>query len=114
VKSYLADHLTDDVSLEQLAQISGFSPFHLIRVFRNATGLAPYEYLTNLRVERAKQLLVEQRSIAQVAASLGFYDQSHLHRHFKRIVGVTPGAYSKESTYSTIHSATPSRGRTDP
>jgi AraC-like DNA-binding protein len=113
VKAYLNEHVAEDISLEQLAQTSGFSPFHLIHVFRNATGLAPYEYLINLRIERAKQLLTGQHSIAYIAASLGFYDQSHLHRHFKRIVGVTPGAYRKESTSSTTHSAISSHTRTD-
>jgi len=95
-KEYLLENFSKNVTLELLAQVSGVSPFHLLRVFRSAFGLPPYEFLVNLRVERAKQLLTIGYPIAQVAFETGFYDQSHLTRHFKHIVGVTPGQYLKK------------------
>lgn len=64
-----------------------------MRTFRRSIGLSPYAYLTQIRVEAAKKLLNEGASIADVASDIGFTDQSHLTRHFKRITGVTPGQY---------------------
>jgi AraC-like DNA-binding protein len=95
IREFIEDHYTQDISIKQLAQLAFFSPFHLIRVFREATGMPPHAYLTQVRVTRAKQLLAQGRPIAQVALETGFVDQSHLNRYFKRIVGVTPGQYSK-------------------
>lgn len=94
VRDYLEGHYNEDVSIGRLAQIAGLSPFHLIRVFRNQTGLPPHAYLTQVRIRRAKAFLAQGWSIAPVAYETGFVDQSHLTRHFKRIVGVTPGQYS--------------------
>lgn len=96
-KEYLTEHFNRNVSLDELARISHLSPFHLLRVFRNAVGLPPHEYLINLRIERAKQLLKKGHAITQVAYHTGFADQSHFHRQFKRLVGVTPGLYLKKS-----------------
>lgn len=96
-KEYLVEHFNHNVSLDELARISHLSPFHLLRVFRNTVGLPPHEYLINLRIERAKLLLKKGHAIAQVAYHTGFTDQSHFHRQFKRLVGVTPGLYLKKS-----------------
>jgi AraC-like DNA-binding protein len=93
VRRYLEAHYMDNPSLEDLARIAGLSPFHLTRVFHEATGLPPHTYLTQLRISRAKQRLQAGDPIADVAAATGFSDQSHLTRRFKRIVGVTPGQF---------------------
>jgi len=92
-REYLEAHHPENVSLAQLASITNLSPFHLLRVFRAALGLPPHAYLTQLRVARAKDLLSLGMPIPQVALEAGFVDQSHLTRHFKRLVGVTPGHY---------------------
>ena len=73
--------------------VAGFSPYHLARLFHDETGLPPHTYLTQLRINRAKQRLQAGDPIADVAAATGFSDQSHLTRRFKRIVGVTPGQF---------------------
>ncbi len=83
----------ENISLEQLAQEVGLSPFHLCRVFHQATGLSPHAYQTLLRVRLAKTLLAKGHQISQVAVDAGFFDQAHLTRHFKRIFGVSPGKY---------------------
>jgi AraC-like DNA-binding protein len=98
-KEYLTENFSKNISLESLAQIAYLSPFHLLRAFRKAVGLPPHEYVINLRVEHAKQLLAQGRAIADVAFETGFCDQCHLNRHFKRIVGVTPGQYLKKSNF---------------
>lgn len=93
VQEYLGAHFAENVSLEQIAALADLSPFHLIRVFRRQVGLPPHAYLTQVRIKKAKILLALGEPIAQVAIKTGFVDQSHLTKHFKRVVGVTPGKY---------------------
>lgn len=95
VRTYLEAHYVNNVSLDQLAALINFSPFHLVRVFHAETGLPPHAYLTQIRLRHAKRLLASGVPIAQVAAETGFADQSHLARHFKHLMGVTPGQYAK-------------------
>jgi AraC-like DNA-binding protein len=94
-RAFLEAHYTQNVSLEQLSGIVGVSSFHLTRLFRETVGLPPHAYLNQVRIFQAKKLLTLGQPIAEVAFETGFADQSHLTRHFKRIVGVTPGQYSK-------------------
>jgi AraC-like DNA-binding protein len=90
-REYLEAHLADNVSLTQLAQVTGLSPFYLVRVFHRAVGLPPHAYLNQMRLKRAKELLLLGLPIVSVAYEVGFTDQSHLTRRFKQIYGVTPG-----------------------
>lgn len=90
-RDYLEAHFTDNTSLSQLARISGFSPYHLVRVFHQELGLPPHAYLNHVRLEHAKQRLLAGSPIATVAYEMGFTDQSHLTRRFKQVYGVTPG-----------------------
>ena len=76
-----------------LAQLTQLNPLKLLLSFRQVTGLPPHAYLVQIRVQQAKQQLAAGRAIATVALETGFSDQSHLNRHFKRLVGVTPGQY---------------------
>lgn len=94
---YINEHYQSDVSLDDLAEVSGFSVFHLLRTFRKNVGITPHRYLTQLRVEMGKRLLREGKDINDVALQVGFADQSHFTRHFKRILGVTPGQYFPEA-----------------
>jgi len=94
-RDYLHEHLVRDVSLAELAQITGLSKFHLLRVFRERFGLTPHAYQLQQRILRAKYLL-RVLPIADVAAQCGFADQSHLHRVFRSLVGTTPGRYSQQ------------------
>ncbi|WP_307190406.1 AraC family transcriptional regulator [Actinomadura hibisca] len=87
-----ADLLTPP-TLEELAETAGTGPFRLVRAFRAAYGLPPHAYLNQVRVREARRLLDEGLRPAEVAARTGFADQAHLTRHFKRSVGVPPGAY---------------------
>jgi AraC-like DNA-binding protein len=97
VKAYLAAQCGSKVRLEALSEVSGLSVFHLIRVFRAATGLPPYAYLEQLRVTRATELLRQGQPVSRVAWLTGFADQSHLTRCFKRLVGVPPGRYQRSA-----------------
>lgn len=92
---YLRERLGDAFTLDDLAQYANLDKFHLCRAFRAQIGIPPHAYLTHLRVSRAKQLLRSGVRASDVAPLVGFYDQSQLNRHFRRIVGVTPARYGK-------------------
>jgi AraC-like DNA-binding protein len=96
VRDLLGERLTRPPSLGELAQVTGLSPFALLRAFRAETGLPPHAYLNQQRVRVARLLLDDGAPPARVAAQTGFADQAHLTRHFKRVVGVPPGAYQRE------------------
>lgn len=93
---FLHEHLAEPVRLDAIAAHAQLDRFHLSRAFRDQVGLPPHAYLTQLRVLRAKQLLAMGIPPSSVAPLVGFYDQSQLHRHFRRIVGMTPGAFRAE------------------
>ena len=92
-RDYIHAHHHRDISVNELAGAAGLSPYHFIRVFNKHVGLTPHAYLTQVRVRRARHLLLAGATPAETALTAGFFDQSHLTRHFKRIVGVTPGRY---------------------
>lgn len=94
-RDYLHDAIDLRITLDGLADYAGLDKFHLVRAFRAEMGLPPYEYLTYLRVARAKVLLGGGMRVAEAAQVVGLYDESQLHRHFRRIVGVAPGAYAR-------------------
>jgi AraC family transcriptional regulator len=90
---FIHDHLGSNLSLREVAGVAHLSPHHFSRSFKRATGMAPHQYVLRQRVELARRLLSRSRmSIAEVAAHAGFYDQSHLAAHFKRVFGVPPAA----------------------
>jgi AraC family transcriptional regulator len=92
VIDYIHEHLDAELSLDRLAAVAHMSPFHFARLFKASTGLPPHQYVIARRVERAKELLRgrERLTLAAVAVEVGFADQSHFTRHFRRLVGVTP------------------------
>ena len=92
--AYLDDNLTLDISLSDLADAVGLSTFHFARAFKSATGMPPYRYLLALRIARAKDLLAKSAlAISDVAAAVGYEDQSQLARRFRKEVGLTPSQY---------------------
>ncbi|MEM9164707.1 MAG: AraC family transcriptional regulator [Cyanobacteria bacterium P01_F01_bin.4] len=96
VIDYIEAYLTEDLSLNDLALVSGLSKFHFSRLFKQAFGLTPHRYVMKRRVERAavllKQDLIKPDSLtlAQIAHQFGFTDQSHFTRVFKQVKGTTP------------------------
>jgi AraC-like DNA-binding protein len=86
----------ETVTLSELATASHLSRFHLIRSFTNALGLPPHAYQIHVRIERARELLRKGIHSGQVASLVGFSDQSHFTRHFKKIMLITPSQYARK------------------
>jgi AraC family transcriptional regulator len=87
---------TCDPSLQALAKESGYSRVHFVRMFKAATGYSPHNYLLNLKLERAQELLRNpSTSLIDIALDCGFSSHSHMSRLFRKIVGVTPSAYRR-------------------
>nr|WP_100546563.1 MULTISPECIES: AraC family transcriptional regulator [unclassified Pseudomonas] len=92
-RDYLHAHFHQNIGLDELARVCGVDRFRLSRAFKAAFGIAPHGYLIQLRLVRARRLLALGTAPADVASDLGFADQSHLGRWFRRANGLTPGAY---------------------
>jgi AraC-like DNA-binding protein len=95
--NYIEENFAKGISLNELAEYVALSPYHLLRVFRAEVGMPPYTYLESIRVRQAQRLIERGRSLADVAVETGFSSQSHMTRHFKSIIGVTPGEYARQS-----------------
>jgi transcriptional regulator GlxA family with amidase domain len=93
-QDFIQANSTENITLARIAKLTGLSTFHLIRVFTAQVGMPPHAYLNQVRINHARKLLAAGRSIARVASETGFVDQSHLSKHFKRLLGVTPGKYA--------------------
>jgi len=104
-RDYIESHFDNDISLKRLAGLVSLSPYYFARVFEKATGLPPHAYLESVRITKACELLDKGATIGTTAFSVGYADQSHLTKRFKRILAITPGQYSeanKEARIRTI------------
>ncbi|WP_339529348.1 AraC family transcriptional regulator [Pseudomonas mucidolens] len=94
-RDYLHANVCEDIGLDDLAHTCGVDRFRLTRAFKAAFGLAPHAYLIQLRLAKARRLLARGEVPAQVASALGFADQSHMGRWFRRAYQLTPADYRK-------------------
>ncbi|GCE30065.1 AraC family transcriptional regulator [Dictyobacter alpinus] len=100
VVEYIETHLTESLSLDTLAATVGVDRYWFSKQFHRSTGMPPYQYVIFQRIERAKRLLMHStHTPAEVAQLVGFADQAHLTRLFRRYVGITPGAFTKSHRY---------------
>lgn len=98
VLEYIDTHLSDNLSLHTLAAVACLSPYHFGKMFKRSTGATVHSHVVHARLARAKQLLrTSERSLADVAAACGFYDQSQMTAVFRRFVGTTPRLYQRHS-----------------
>ncbi|MEU6242874.1 AraC family transcriptional regulator [Streptomyces sp. NPDC047024] len=93
LRELLDEQVTARLTLADAARLLHAHPAHLVRTFSTTYGIPPHQYLTSRRVGRARHLLLDDLPPSEVATATGFCDQAHLTRHFKRLVGVTPGRY---------------------
>ncbi|UJR83042.1 helix-turn-helix transcriptional regulator [Sandaracinus amylolyticus] len=94
VREHLEREWQRNVPLDELGELAGVSVFHLVRVFTREVGLPPHLFQVQCRLEHARSLLGRGTVCREVALHCGFADQSHFNRHFKRVMGFTPGAYA--------------------
>jgi len=99
----LHDELAGNVTLDELALAAGVSRHRLSRLFRTAYGMPPHRFQLAHRIRVARRMLERGSAVADVAQATGFFDQSHLHRHFRRTLGMTPARYARltAQTYKT-------------
>jgi AraC-like DNA-binding protein len=99
----LHDELAGNVTLDELARAAGVSRHRLSRLFRTAYGMPPHRFQLAHRIRDARRMLERGVAVAEVAQVTGFFDQSHLHRHFRRTLGITPTRYARltAQTYKT-------------
>jgi AraC family transcriptional regulator len=94
VLAYIDAHLAENIGLQDMATVAGLGQHHFSTLFGQSMGISPYRYVVNQRIERAKrQLRQKDAAIIDIALACGFADQSHLNKHFRKFVGMTPRAF---------------------
>lgn len=92
-KEYLSQNLDARVSLLDVAQKAKLSQYHFIRMFKQQMGDSPHQFRIKIRIQKAKNLLLKEIPLAEVALETGFSDQSHFTNTFKKHTGITPNKY---------------------
>ena len=92
-RAYLDEHLFEPITMAAAAETLGVGPTHLARGFKTTFGIAPHAYVVTRRLEVARDRILAGQPLADVASEVGFFDQAHLTRRFKRFLGVTPGRF---------------------
>ncbi|MDC7218768.1 MAG: AraC family transcriptional regulator [Spirochaetales bacterium] len=95
IREYIHENLDSRLQLNGLSQLAGLSEFHFMRMFKQSFGLTPHEYISRVRVDRAKDLMAGFVPLSQIALETGFSSQAHFTRVFKKYTGRTPGLYAK-------------------
>jgi AraC-like DNA-binding protein len=94
VREHVEAHLSESMDLAELAAIAGLSVYHFARAFKQSAGVTPHHYLVHRRIERAQEMLARSElPLSGIALATGFSDQSHLARHFRQMLGMTPGQF---------------------
>jgi len=97
ITQWMAEHMTEEFSLDQLAAQAGLSKFHFLRLFKSAVGVSPLSYHINLRIEESKRLLREtKQSVVAVALDVGYSNPSHFAQLFRRETGLSPRDYRRQ------------------
>lgn len=108
VLNYINDHYhVEDLSVRSIATLHGISPSNFAGLFKKHTGATPVEYLTRLRIEKAKEALVPSRRVADIARKVGYRDELYFSRSFKKVVGVAPTLYMKRHSAESIMAIDP-------
>lgn len=94
LRDLLDARLADGLTLDEAGRILHASPTHLVRSFGREFGLPPHTYVTGRRIDRARHLLLDGVPPAEVATAVGFHDQAHLTRHFRKMLGVGPARFA--------------------
>ena len=96
---YIHDNLHSDITLEELSSQTHLSKYHFLRVFKKNIGLTPHQYIITERIHKAKELVLEGKSLGEVGFDVGFSDQSHFIRNFRKIYGYSPKLLLQKSNF---------------
>jgi AraC family transcriptional regulator len=99
VLDHVDAHIAEEIGLEELAALTGKSPCHFLRCFKQSTGIPPHRYVTRRRVDHACELLTAGQPLVEIALACGFADQSHFGRVFRRERNLTPMAYRRQAAH---------------
>lgn len=98
VKAFIHEKFAQDLNLDALAEVAGMSKYHFCRTFRHSTGVTPYQYLLEVRIDRAKRLLQSSdEALGQISREVGFNSQSQFNRAFRKLTGTTPGIFRRSA-----------------
>ncbi|MBJ7556882.1 helix-turn-helix domain-containing protein [Marinomonas spartinae] len=96
VKLYIEEHYRESINLDTLGALVGLTRYSLAKQFRQQVGVSPYQYVCLVRIKNAQSLMKQGERPTDIASAVGFFDQSHLAKHFKRLCGVTPSQYREQ------------------
>jgi AraC family transcriptional regulator len=100
VAAYVAAHIGSTIRIGELARVARLSVGHFFRAFRESFGEPPFAHITRQRIQRAQSLMLNSRaSLSQIAFDCGMCDQAHFTRVFRRIVGINPGVWRRQSSH---------------
>lgn len=98
-KQFIDLHYMGSINIDAVSTVCCISKFHFIRLFKKYYGLTPYQYLTEIRIAKAKQLLQQNTSVAEISFMLGFDCISSLSELFKKFTGITPTQFRKKAIF---------------
>jgi AraC family transcriptional regulator len=90
ILDYINAHINQQISIESMAYLANLSPFHFVRMYKISTGVTPHQHIMMLRINKARQLLLNNQSQTIIVAACGFANQSHFSREFRKHYGITP------------------------
>lgn len=102
IKKKLEDEFDQDIPLETLAQWVNLEPLYLIRVFKKHVGVSPHSYQIQTRIAHVQKLLRAGANLTEAAYAGGFFDQSHMTRAFKKVIGMTPGSFRNNAGFRKV------------
>jgi AraC-like DNA-binding protein len=98
-KQFIEKNCQLDISLKEMSDIACLSEFHFNRFFHKCYGLSPYAYYLVCKMKKSQKVLIKQKSVIETTYDIGFFDQSHFTKLFKKHIGVTPGKYLRDNKY---------------
>lgn len=96
---YINDTINENINLDTLANVSKLSKYHFLRVFKQHTGLTPHHYILTLKVQKARNMIIQGNGLLNTSYELGFSDQSHFIRNFRKIYGYSPKKLLEKSNF---------------
>ncbi len=105
IKKYISKNIKKDMSLNDLSSYIGCSSNHTIRIFKKEFDMTPHAFIIHQKITQARKIMKRRSSrttLASIAKEVGFYDQSHFSKSFKKVLGVNPSVYRRSNNSSKV------------